>query len=58
MGKLTKVLKAIGRFINQAIIDMTDDRPSGGMAARHPRRLGCQAACWVCRRWPQAVSSS
>jgi len=34
MGKLAKILKAIGRFINQAIIDMTDDRPGGGMAAR------------------------
>jgi hypothetical protein len=34
MGKLASVLKAIGRFINRAIIDMTDDRPGGGMAAR------------------------
>lgn len=34
MGKLVKVLKAIGRFLNRAIIDMTDDRPGGGMAAR------------------------
>ena len=34
MGKLANVLKAIGRFINRAIIDMTDDRPGGGMAAR------------------------
>ena len=33
MGKLANVLKAIGRFINRAIIDMTDDRPGGGMAA-------------------------
>jgi hypothetical protein len=30
MGKLANVLKAIGRFINRAIIDMTDDRPGGG----------------------------
>ena len=36
-GKLARALKAIGRFINQAIIDMTDDRPSGGMAARQER---------------------
>ena len=34
MGKLDNVLKAIGRFVNRAIIDMTDDRPGGGMAAR------------------------
>ena len=34
MGKLANALKAIGRFINRAIIDMTDDRPGGGMAAR------------------------
>ena len=34
MGKLANVLKAIGRFINRAIIDMTDDRLGGGMAAR------------------------
>jgi hypothetical protein len=34
MGKLANVLKAIGRFINRAIIDMTDERPGGGMAAR------------------------
>lgn len=37
MGKLANVLKAIGRFINRAIIDMTDDRPGGGMAARQER---------------------
>ena len=37
MGKLTNVLKAIGRFINRAIIDITDDRPGGGMAARQER---------------------
>jgi hypothetical protein len=37
MGKLTKALKAIARFINRAIIDMTDDRPGGGMAARQER---------------------
>ena len=36
-GKLANVLKAIGRFINRAIIDMTDDRPGGGMAARQER---------------------
>ena len=30
MGKLANVLKAIGRFINRAIIDMTDDRPGVG----------------------------
>jgi hypothetical protein len=29
MRKLTKVLKAIARFVNRAIIDMTDDRPGG-----------------------------
>jgi hypothetical protein len=34
MAKLANALKAIGRFINRAIIDMTDDRPGGGMAAR------------------------
>jgi hypothetical protein len=34
VGRLVKVLKAIGRFINRAIIDMTDDRPGDGMAAR------------------------
>lgn len=34
MGKLAKVLKAIGRFVNGAVTDMTDDRPGGGMAAR------------------------
>ena len=34
VGKLANVLKANGRFINRAIIDMTDDRPGGGMAAR------------------------
>ena len=34
MGRPVKVLKAIGRFLNRAIIDMTDDRPGGGMAAR------------------------
>jgi hypothetical protein len=34
MRKLTKVLKSIARFVNRAIIDMTDDRPGGGMAAR------------------------
>ena len=33
-GKLANVLKATGRFNNRAIIDMTDDRPAGGMAAR------------------------
>jgi hypothetical protein len=32
VGKLANVLKAIGRFINRAIIDMTDDRLGGGMA--------------------------
>ena len=37
MGKLANVLKAIGRFINRAIIDMTDDRPGGGWAARQER---------------------
>jgi hypothetical protein len=37
MRKLANVLKAIGRFINGAIIDMTDDRPGGGMAARQER---------------------
>lgn len=37
MRKLGRVLKAIGRFLNRAIIDMTDDRPGGGMAARQER---------------------
>jgi hypothetical protein len=37
VGKLANVLKAIGRFINRAIIDMTDDRSAGGMAARQER---------------------
>lgn len=37
MGKLANVLKAIGWFINRAIIDMTDDRPGGVMAARQER---------------------
>jgi wyosine [tRNA(Phe)-imidazoG37] synthetase (radical SAM superfamily) len=27
-------------------------------AVRHPRGLACQAACWFCWRWAQAVSSS
>ena len=30
----------------------------GSNQRRHPRGLGCQAACWVCWRWPHAVSSS
>lgn len=34
MEKLVRALKAIGRFLNGAIKDMTDDRPGGGMAAR------------------------
>jgi len=34
MGKLAKVLKAIARFVNRAVIDVADDRPGGGMAAR------------------------
>lgn len=37
MGKLVKVLKAIGRFINGAIMDMTADRAGGGMATRQER---------------------
>jgi hypothetical protein len=53
MGKLANVLKAIGRFINRAIIDMTDDRPGGGMAARQQ---------WDEREeippdWPRAIRS-
>jgi hypothetical protein len=34
MGKLTRALKAIARFVNRAVMDVTDDRPGGGMAAR------------------------
>jgi hypothetical protein len=34
MGKLAKALKAIARFVNRAVMDVTDDRPGGGMAAR------------------------
>ena len=34
MGRLAKVLKAIARFVNRAVIDVADDRPGGGMAAR------------------------
>ena len=30
MGKLANVLKAIGRFINRAIIDMTEIVPEAG----------------------------
>jgi hypothetical protein len=37
MGKLAKILKAIARFLNRAVIDMADDRPGGGMAARRER---------------------
>jgi hypothetical protein len=37
VGKLANVLKAIGRFINRATIDMTDDRLGGGMAATQER---------------------
>jgi len=33
MGKLTKVLKAIARFVNRAIADMAADRAGGGMSA-------------------------
>lgn len=40
MGKLVKVLKAIGRFINGAIMDMAADRPGGGMATRQERVSG------------------
>jgi hypothetical protein len=31
MGKLGKVLEAIGRFVNGAIKDMSADRSGGGM---------------------------
>lgn len=38
MGKLGKVLRAIGRFVNGAIKDMlADTRAGGGMAARQER---------------------
>lgn len=37
MGKLVKVLKAIGRFVNRAIIEMTADRPGGGMSTTRER---------------------
>lgn len=37
MGKLVKVLKAIGRFVNRAITDMAADRPGGGMATSQER---------------------
>ena len=33
MGKLGKVLKAIGRFVNGAIRDMTAVKSGGGMSA-------------------------
>ena len=39
MGKLTKILKAIARFVNGAVIDMTDDRLGGGMAARQEENV-------------------
>jgi hypothetical protein len=32
MGKLAKVLKAIGRFVNGAIKNMAADRPGGGVS--------------------------
>ena len=34
MGKLGKVLKAIGRFVNGAIKDMAADTPGRGVASR------------------------
>jgi hypothetical protein len=37
MGKMVKVLKAIGRFVNRAIVDMAADRPGGGMSTRQER---------------------
>ncbi len=37
MGKLVKVLKAIGRFVNGAIKDMAADRAGGGMATMDER---------------------
>ena len=37
MAKLAKVFKAIARFLNRAVMDMADDRPGGGMAARQER---------------------
>ena len=37
MRKLGKALKAIGRFINRAIIDMAADRPGGGMSTTQER---------------------
>jgi hypothetical protein len=39
MGRLAKVLKAIGRFVNRAAKDMADDRPGGGMAARREENM-------------------
>lgn len=37
MGKLARVLKAIARFVNRAIIEMAADRPGGGMTGRRER---------------------
>lgn len=37
MGKLVKVFKAIGRFVNRAVIDMAADRPGRGMATTQER---------------------
>lgn len=42
MRKLGKALKAIGRFINRAIIDMAADRPGGGMSTTEERIGGGQ----------------
>jgi len=41
MRKLRKALKAIGRFINRAIMDLAADRPGGGMATTQ-KRIGGQ----------------
>ncbi len=40
MGKLVRVLKATGRCVNRAIMDMAADRPGGGMATRRERVAG------------------
>lgn len=41
MRKLAKALKAVGRFVNRAIIDMAADRPGGGVSTPQ-QRIGRQ----------------
>lgn len=37
VGKVVKVLKAIARFANRAVMGMAEDRPGGAMVARQER---------------------